>query len=156
MSDLAIRTTNLTKSYGRTTGRKTSRTTVLDGIDLSVAAGEVFALLGPNGAGKTTTVNILSTLQHPDGGSAEIFGLDVVSQAGAVRPLIGLTGQFSLSTGCSRGGRISRSSPLSLICRNRNSEHGSRSCSSASTSARPQRNRSRRIRVGCEGDSTWR
>ena len=56
----AIRATGLRKSYGKQV--------VLDGIDLEVAEGTVFALLGPNGAGKTTTVHILSTLIAADGG----------------------------------------------------------------------------------------
>ena len=68
---------------------------VLDGVDLSVAAGTVTALLGPNGAGKTTTVHILSTLVRPDGGSASVLGADVVRDAAGVRAVIGLTGQFS-------------------------------------------------------------
>ena len=47
-------------------------TQVLDGLDLCVEAGQVFALLGPNGAGKTTTVRILTTLLAPDAGSARV------------------------------------------------------------------------------------
>src|SRR6202011_4325860 len=62
----AIEVQGLRKSYGEQT--------VLDGIDLDVAPGTVYALLGPNGAGKTTAVNILTTL---------------------IRPAIGVTGQFS-------------------------------------------------------------
>ncbi|MEV5731624.1 ATP-binding cassette domain-containing protein, partial [Streptomyces pharetrae] len=57
---VAISATGLRKSYGDKT--------VLDGIDLHIPAGSVFALLGPNGAGKTTAVKILSTLITPDGG----------------------------------------------------------------------------------------
>ena len=68
---------------------------VLDGVDLSVAAGTVTALLGPNGAGKTTTVHILSTLVRPDGGTASVNGHDVTKEPDAVRAAIGLTGQFS-------------------------------------------------------------
>jgi ABC-2 type transport system ATP-binding protein len=68
---------------------------VLDGIDLDVAEGTVFALLGPNGAGKTTTVQILSTLIHADGGQAWVAGHELAGQAGAVRAAIGVTGQFS-------------------------------------------------------------
>ena len=59
-SQPAIRATGLRKSFGDQL--------VLDGIDLEVAEGTVFALLGPNGAGKTTTVHILSTLIRADGG----------------------------------------------------------------------------------------
>ncbi len=68
---------------------------VLDGIDLDVAEGTVFALLGPNGAGKTTTVQILSTLIHADGGDAWIAGHELAGQPEAVRAAIGVTGQFS-------------------------------------------------------------
>ncbi|MFI6341386.1 ATP-binding cassette domain-containing protein, partial [Streptomyces sp. NPDC050535] len=59
-SPAAISAVGLRKSYGDKT--------VLDGIDLRIPAGSVFALLGPNGAGKTTVVKILSTLIGADGG----------------------------------------------------------------------------------------
>jgi len=77
--------------------------TVLDGVDLSVAAGTVTALLGPNGAGKTTTVHILSTLVRPDGGTAIVNGHDVTTEPDAVRAAIGLTGQFSAVDGLLTG-----------------------------------------------------
>ena len=68
---------------------------VLDGIDLQVAEGTVFALLGPNGAGKTTTVQILSTLIGADGGELRVAGYDVIKEPDAVRAAIAVTGQFS-------------------------------------------------------------
>jgi ABC-2 type transport system ATP-binding protein len=77
----------LRKSYGETQ--------VLNGVDLTVAEGTVFALLGPNGAGKTTIVRILSTLIRADGGEARVSGHDVRGDAEAVRAVIGVTGQFS-------------------------------------------------------------
>ena len=87
MNDPMIAVQGLRKSYGRTA--------VLRGVDLTVRRGEIFALLGPNGAGKTTTVNILTTLIHPDGGTATIAGADVVRQPAAVRRSIALTGQYA-------------------------------------------------------------
>ncbi len=66
---------------------------VLDGLDLTVGRGEVFALLGPNGAGKTTTINILTTLGTPDSGTVEVFGIDVARDPVAVKQRISLTGQ---------------------------------------------------------------
>src|SRR6266480_3067995 len=54
---------------------RTSRITALDGIDFTVAPGEMFGLLGPNGAGKTTTVKILLDLTRPTAGEARIGGL---------------------------------------------------------------------------------
>jgi ABC-2 type transport system ATP-binding protein len=68
---------------------------VLDGIDLNVAPGTIFALLGPNGAGKTTTVHILSTLISPDSGEVRVAGHDLVREPDAIRAAIGVTGQFS-------------------------------------------------------------
>jgi ABC transporter DrrB family efflux protein len=70
-------------------------TVALAGVDLEVAEGTVFGLLGPNGAGKTTLVRVLATLLAPDSGHAEVFGRDVVSEAPAVREMLGLTGQFA-------------------------------------------------------------
>jgi ABC-2 type transport system ATP-binding protein len=68
---------------------------VLDGIDLDVPAGTIFALLGPNGAGKTTAVQILSTYIRADDGEAWVAGHDVARDPDAVRAAIGVTGQFS-------------------------------------------------------------
>ncbi|WP_443060883.1 ATP-binding cassette domain-containing protein [Streptomyces sp. NBC_00448] len=83
----AISALGLRKSYGDKL--------VLDGIDLRIPAGSVFALLGPNGAGKTTVVNILSTLITADAGQAQVAGHDVNAAPNGVRGAIGVTGQFS-------------------------------------------------------------
>jgi ABC-2 type transport system ATP-binding protein len=87
MSDVAIRVEGLTKRFGTVTA--------LAGIDLEVPARTVFGLLGPNGAGKTTAIRILSTILEPDGGHAEVLGLDVVREAKEVRLQIGLAGQYA-------------------------------------------------------------
>ncbi len=84
---MTITASGLRKSYGKLL--------VLDGIDLNVPAGTIFALLGPNGAGKTTTVQILSTLIHADGGEARVAGHHLTREPDAVRAAIGVTGQFS-------------------------------------------------------------
>ena len=83
----AIAVAGLRKSYGEQL--------VLDGIDLAVQQGTVFALLGPNGAGKTTTVQILSTLIHSDGGQAALAGYDLNTEPARIREVIGVTGQYS-------------------------------------------------------------
>ncbi|MGW3566732.1 ATP-binding cassette domain-containing protein [Streptomyces sp. NPDC000941] len=97
MTDLAIAANGLRKSYGDKT--------VLDGVDLAVPAGSVFALLGPNGAGKTTAVKILSTLISPDPASGQIRvgGHDLAADPQAVRAAIGVTGQFSAVDGLITG-----------------------------------------------------
>jgi ABC-2 type transport system ATP-binding protein len=61
----------------------------VDGLDLHIESGEVYGFLGPNGAGKSTTVLMLTTLLPPTGGRATVGGLDVVSDAHAVRRVIG-------------------------------------------------------------------
>ncbi len=62
----------------------------VDGVDLEVAEGEIYAFLGPNGAGKTTTVRMLTTLLRPTGGVARVAGHDVVTNAADVRRSIGV------------------------------------------------------------------
>ncbi|MFE6979331.1 ATP-binding cassette domain-containing protein, partial [Streptomyces sp. NPDC057682] len=83
----AVSALGLRKSYGDKV--------VLDGIDLRIPAGSVFALLGPNGAGKTTAVKILSTLVRPDPGSGpvRVGGHDLATDPQAARATIGVTGQ---------------------------------------------------------------
>jgi ABC-2 type transport system ATP-binding protein len=76
-------------------GKRFGEVRALDGVDLELPAGKVLALLGPNGAGKTTIVRILATLLAPDVGRARVAGFDVVTQARAVRRLIGLSGQYA-------------------------------------------------------------
>ncbi|MFI0823924.1 ATP-binding cassette domain-containing protein [Streptomyces roseolus] len=95
MTNPAIAANGLRKSYG---GK-----VVLDGVDLAVPEGTVFALLGPNGAGKTTAVKILSTLVTADAGRAAVAGHDLDHDAHRVRAAIGVTGQFSAVDGLITG-----------------------------------------------------
>jgi oleandomycin transport system ATP-binding protein len=83
----AIEAEGLVKRFGKTLA--------VDGVDLAVRPGMVLGLLGPNGAGKTTVVRMLATLLRPDAGYAQVCGADIVGQAGRVRELIGLTGQYA-------------------------------------------------------------
>ncbi|MDG9700798.1 ATP-binding cassette domain-containing protein [Streptomyces sp. DH37] len=75
--------------------KRFKETRALDGVDLVARTGTVLGLLGPNGAGKTTAVRIFATLLQPDAGRAEVAGHDVVREAGVVRSLVGLTGQYA-------------------------------------------------------------
>ena len=81
----AIEVRGLTKRYGDVVA--------VDGLDLSVEAGELFGLLGPNGAGKSTLINVLCTLLAPTGGTATVAGHDVREAPGAVRERIGVVFQ---------------------------------------------------------------
>ncbi|MFE0176926.1 ATP-binding cassette domain-containing protein [Streptomyces sp. NPDC059002] len=94
-SQTAISAIGLRKAYGDKT--------VLDGIDIRIPAGTVYALLGPNGAGKTTAVKILSTLINADAGEMQINGHTLATDPQAVRAAIGVTGQFSAVDGLITG-----------------------------------------------------
>ncbi|CAM2910669.1 ATP-binding cassette domain-containing protein [Skermania piniformis] len=83
----AIVAEGLVKRYGKVVA--------LAGLDLRVPQGSVMCLLGPNGAGKTTTVRVLTTLLQPDAGRASVAGLDVVTDARALRARIGASGQYA-------------------------------------------------------------
>jgi ABC-2 type transport system ATP-binding protein len=87
MADPAILVEGLTKQF--------ADVAALDDVSFEVLAGSVFGLLGPNGAGKTTAIRILTTILHPDAGSATILGRDVVREASQVRQQIGLAGQYA-------------------------------------------------------------
>jgi ABC-2 type transport system ATP-binding protein len=78
----AIEVADLEKRYGEVRA--------VDGVSLSVLAGEVFGLLGPNGAGKTTTVEILEGYRRPDAGAVRVLGLDPWRDGPRLRPQIGV------------------------------------------------------------------
>jgi ABC-2 type transport system ATP-binding protein len=84
-SALAISARAVRKSFGDHVA--------LDGVDLTVAEGTIFALLGPNGAGKSTTVRVLTTLTRPDAGDARVAGIDVLAEPARARGAIGVVGQ---------------------------------------------------------------
>jgi len=81
----AIETVALTKKY--------KDTMAVDGLDLQVAAGELFALLGVNGAGKTTAIKMLSCLTQPTEGDALLLGKSICRDASAVKSMIAVSPQ---------------------------------------------------------------
>jgi ABC-2 type transport system ATP-binding protein len=81
-SDLAVRVTGLQKRYGEKRA--------VDGLDLTVARGEIVAVLGPNGAGKTTTVEILEGYRRRDGGDVRVLGADPQTAGREWRARIGI------------------------------------------------------------------
>jgi ABC-2 type transport system ATP-binding protein len=83
----AVEVTGLVKTYGDVRA--------LNGLDLTVPQGGVYAVLGPNGAGKTTAIRVLTTLTRPDAGRARVLGHDVVTDADRVRGRVVLPGQFA-------------------------------------------------------------
>jgi ABC-2 type transport system ATP-binding protein len=84
---LAIHARGLAKNFGELRA--------VDGIDLDVPRGMIFAILGPNGAGKTTLMRMLATLARPDGGTASVMGHDLAQAPQRVRGSISMTGQFA-------------------------------------------------------------
>lgn len=86
-AELAISARGLVKHFGDVKA--------VDGIDLEVPRGTIFAILGPNGAGKTTFMRMLATLSRPDRGEASIMGHDLIAEPDAVRAAIAMTGQFA-------------------------------------------------------------
>ena len=120
----AIEVAGLVKRYGPRT--------VVAGIDLSVASGEIVALLGPNGAGKTTTVEIIEGYRDADAGTVRVLGADPARAGRTGRARVGLmlqAGGFDLGPGRSRR---SASTPRSMPIR---ATRGSSSTSSAWTAS---------------------
>ena len=104
MTNTMIEAVGLHKSFGETHA--------LSGLDFDVREGTILGMLGPNGAGKTTAVRILTTLTHPDSGSATVAGIDVLRQPAKVRAQIGVAGQYAaldeLLTGRENLGMVGR------------------------------------------------
>ncbi len=74
-------------------------TVAVDGVDLTVTAGEIFGLLGPNGAGKTTTIRAITTLLPVPAGTVEVFGVDVTRHPMEARRAIGYVPQLLSADG---------------------------------------------------------
>jgi ABC-2 type transport system ATP-binding protein len=104
MTNAVIEAVGLHKSFGDTKA--------LSGLDFDVREGTILGMLGPNGAGKTTAVRILTTLTHPDSGSATVAGIDVLRHPAKVRSQIGVAGQYAaldeLLTGRENLGMVGR------------------------------------------------
>jgi ABC-2 type transport system ATP-binding protein len=104
MTNAMIEAVGLHKSFGETHA--------LSGLDFDVPEGAILGMLGPNGAGKTTAVRILTTLTHPDSGSATVAGIDVLRHPARARAKIGVAGQYAaldeLLTGRENLGMVGR------------------------------------------------
>jgi ABC-2 type transport system ATP-binding protein len=104
MTNAMIEAVGLHKSFGETRA--------LRGLDLDAREGTILGVLGPNGAGKTTAVRILTTLTHPDSGSAKVAGIDVLKHPAQARERIGVAGQYAaldeLLTGSENLGMVGR------------------------------------------------
>ncbi len=87
----------------QTLTRRFGKITAVDGLTISVEAGEVFGLLGPNGAGKSTAIKMLTTLLPTSSGRANIAGFDVTRQAAEVRRVIGYVPQALSADGTLTG-----------------------------------------------------
>ena len=83
--EFAIQTFNLTRVFGALVA--------VDGVELNIKKGELFALLGPNGAGKTTTISMLCCLLKPTSGTATVLGYDINKQPYKVKEVIGVSPQ---------------------------------------------------------------
>ncbi|MEW5899159.1 MAG: ATP-binding cassette domain-containing protein, partial [Bacillota bacterium] len=81
-----IKVRSLKKTYGRVQA--------LRGLDMEVPAGAVYGFIGQNGAGKTTTLRILAGLLVPDGGTAEVAGLEIGRHPRALREVVGYMPDF--------------------------------------------------------------
>ncbi len=92
---IVLETTDLTRRFGSLTA--------VDRMNLTVNEGEIFGLLGPNGAGKTTALKMLTTLLPPTSGTAAVAGFNIVSQASAVRRVIGYVPQLLSADGALTG-----------------------------------------------------
>ena len=84
----AVDVSQLEKRFSRRRAGRRDSFVALAGVSFTIAPGECVAVLGQNGSGKSTLIRMLSTLLLPDGGSAKVFGHDVVREAGAVRRLV--------------------------------------------------------------------
>src|ERR1700726_5158213 len=95
MTEAAIVTEKLTRHFGPLLA--------VDGIDLTVAAGQFFGFLGPNGAGKSTTIKMLTGLLAPSSGRAQLLGIDFATHPVEVKRQIGVVpegmGLFERLTG---------------------------------------------------------
>lgn len=87
----AIQTYNLTRTFGNLVA--------VNGLSFDIKKGELFALLGPNGAGKTTAISMLCCLLKPTGGTAHVFGHDIVKEPYEVKKLLGVSPQETTISG---------------------------------------------------------
>src|SRR5580765_4564108 len=94
----AIQMQGVTKRFGRKT--------VLDGVDLTVPAGQTFAFLGRNGAGKTTSIKMLLGLLKPDAGTIRVLGLDPTANALEIRRRVGYLAEDQVMFGWMKVGQL--------------------------------------------------